>query len=80
VREKYCWLVADKPSEQGVWKTMRGALGTVGSALFHRHVAFLLYTHVPAAIALSNTMTKVIARPRETKYHVDFALRLVRRG
>jgi hypothetical protein len=59
---------------------VRGALGTVGSALFHRHVAFLLYIHVPAAVAPLNIMTKVIARPRETKYHVDFALRLVSRG
>jgi hypothetical protein len=31
VREKYCWLVADKPSEQGI-----GGSGVFGAGVFGR--------------------------------------------
>jgi hypothetical protein len=36
VREKYCWLVADKPSEQGEYQHQIGRTQSIGSSRTHR--------------------------------------------
>jgi hypothetical protein len=39
LREKYCWLVADKPSEQGVFQTFAGSCGSK----IENHIVFSIF-------------------------------------
>jgi hypothetical protein len=38
LREKYCWLVADKPSEQGVQMTKKKLISATGVATLLWHI------------------------------------------
>ena len=60
--------------ERGLSNTSRVGLGALGSALFHGGMAFFSLMHVPAAIAVLQAITEVIAPTRDAKYKVDLAL------
>jgi hypothetical protein len=67
VREKYCWLVADKPSEQCLRVRTRnqtqnaGCAGTVGP----RVLLWLLYSCLEMAMAARNPITRWVLPDKE---------------
>jgi hypothetical protein len=58
VREKYCWLVADKPSEQdfvaaALWRRILHGGGLLVMVVFAHLVSFPDFDHVVSSISMS---------------------------